>query len=474
MIEKFQMAYQTELGTVFLVLMFFLVVLSGLYLYLKMRQKEQDNLRYQFNSYYDSAERIAKDFQFSEKHLVEFFGRETIVQVKYKQKPAVCVIPPPNLATEEIRSRFQAFQRAFDNDDFHVFAPCEWSNTNYSFIVIQGNLLHDDGRKLLSINKYLRDGKITDADKEKVLLELARALARLHERTTENGVKLYHGFLTSRSVLVDIDASHQLKRIVVANLGLSFAFGPNVMQERLKGIKSGKIKIDKWMTQELVDQMTMLAPEQLDPERTSEVGTPCDFFAFAALAVSVFTEQKFKGRDQVDWDSISEKWAPFLQNCLHNKPSDRPRDFNELEEWLSDPELGLTHHGSEVVHHDWEKADLTGNSEYSEGQDGFDVEAIQQLSSNAADDEDIDDQDPFNQNFIAGNKALKMGKWKVAVDHFQKAVKIDESNNEAKINLAICCYELGEMNDAESYYRSVKSEDPEAAKVFRKHIAFRV
>jgi len=83
-------------------------------------------------------------------------------------------------------------------------------------------------------------------------------------------------------------------------------------------------------------------------------------------------------------------------------------------------------------------------------------------------------KDKFGQCLEAGLKALKMSRWSSARKYLTKAIDIRPDDADAHVSLAIACYELGDLGSAELHYEKARKTDPNVAKCFREHIAFRV
>lgn len=63
--------------------------------------------------------------------------------------------------------------------------------------------------------------------------------------------------------------------------------------------------------------------------------------------------------------------------------------------------------------------------------------------------------------------------WEKAKKYLEEAAKIIPDDPEINAKLAIVCYELGDMASSEKYYHIAERSDPLAAKIFRRHLAFR-
>jgi tetratricopeptide (TPR) repeat protein len=470
MIDRFRAGFQTELGTIFLFLAGILVCLGLAYLLLLLYQKKKDRLRYQYHSYYEQAEKLLTAYTLVGKSVADIFGRETVISSSEGQK-ALCLIPPPPIVDESVKQRFEEYTRSIATVNLSMLASYSWTSTQNAWIVIQENLLHPDGRKLLTLDKCIKDDRLSGADKEQVLINLAKCLSTLHQCRTDSGEALFHGFLLPRSIYIDLDKCNEIKQIIIAYHGLAFSIGSEKFQKQLDDLKKGNLIIDKWIVNDLVSKIKNLAPEQLSHKRIHEVGPSSDFYTFATLALMTFGGNSIPDIETFDWKVIPENWHHFLKSCLSDDIKKRPKDFNELEEWLADPEMGLTIHGSEVSLKDYHNTSKESEEEFLHSVGSLDIQAVQSIGRQQQKKQSTAN---FSEHYSAGMKAFSSGKWQVANNHFLQAIDLDKENLEAHINLAITYYEIGEMEDAEKYYKHVKNINPQLAKTFRKHIAFRM
>ncbi len=470
MIDRFRAGFQTELGTIFLLLICVLIGLGLAYFLLLLYQKSKDRLRYQYQSYYDQAEKLLSAYTMVGKSVADFFGRETVIANSEDVK-ALCLIPPPPIVNETVKKSFEGYIRSIGTVNLGMLAPYSWTSTQNAWVIIQERLLYPDGRKLLTLDKYIKDGRLSIADKEKVLINTAKCLSRLHQCHTASGEALYHGFLLPRSVFIDIDSKNEIKEILIAYHGLAFSIGREIFQKHLHDLQKGKLIIDKWIANDLISQVKLLAPEQLNPKRLDEVGPTSDFFTFGNLALLAFSGSIIRDLKAFDWSVVPETWQPFLKSCLAENVKNRPKDFSELEEWLEDPEMGLTIHGAEVSLRDYQCTDRDSETELNRAPNKLDIEAVQSIGKTKS-----ENQAPanFSEHFSAGMKAFSSSKWELANNRFKKAFELDKENLNARIHLAITFYEMGDLGKAESHYKHVKELNPQLAKAFRKHIAFRM
>ncbi len=75
------------------------------------------------------------------------------------------------------------------------------------------------------------------------------------------------------------------------------------------------------------------APEQLDPDRSREVGPHSDVFGFGRTCYfALFREP---APDQEDLDTLPQPWKDFLGRCTAKKIDRRPKDFAAVLERLA-------------------------------------------------------------------------------------------------------------------------------------------
>lgn len=469
--DRFERGFESHFGFLIVLLVIFVAMLALIYWWMLYRQRRKDLLAYLNNAYYEKAEAAAKQWTFVGEHKADFFGRQSIVQSNGTH--GVCMIPPPDLADEVSCDRYRCFNREIEAQRPPLFARTMWRHDRDCLVHIQGQLLRQNGRPLLHLNHYLSDKRLGRGYTEEILLQIAHAFAALHQLKADNGESLYHGFLLPRSLFVDFDANRTLNRVVIADLGLAYSFGPKKVHDRLKLMRDGFLPIEKFCANELLEQLPMLAPEQKAAERLSQVSPASDLFSFGAIAVMLFSQQRFVASDKVDWTLVPAEWHPFLKACLKDDPRHRPKDFLELEDWLNHPELALTHRLGDSV----EDA-VADPSSPALGLNDLKnlLQQVQEQRSQQPPAATLSkkQQQKFQNAFNAGTKAIKMGRWKVARDQFVEAVAASPSNAEANVSLAIAYYELGELKQAEKYHECAKKIDPKIAKNFHDHIAFRI
>jgi len=468
-IDRFHRAFDSTLGILFIGLVLVLVLLGIAYWVMMWRQRRRDVLAYLHQGFYRKAESLATSFHFIGIHKADFFGRQSPVLFTDRAY-GLCTIPSPDVVDEDVCDRFRDFSRTLATQRSLVFAPYRWQYDEEMLVVVQGNLLQNDGCPLSPLQRYLLDKRLGKAYTEEILLEVARGMAALHRLKTERGEPLYHGFLLPRSLFIDFDVNRSISEIVIGDAGMAYALGPEKVYQRISLLRAGKLPIEKFTGYELLEQIGMLAPEQKDSNRLQEVSQQSDFYAFGALAVVMFAREGFRDYRSIDWSAVPVKWRSFLQGCLEDDISCRPKNFLELEDWLTDPDLALT-----LRFRDNNCEDDSDDDDFPEVSLDSLVGVLQRVQQgkglslrNSA------GKDKFGQCLEAGLKALKMSRWSSARKYLTKAIDIRPDDADAHVSLAIACYELGDLGSAELHYEKARKTDPNVAKCFREHIAFRV
>lgn len=466
LVDRLQIGLETDMGSLLIGLLGLFGLFLFVFLALAIRQKRKDILAHRYRAHYENALAKIKDFTVTTAPKAGFFGRETVGTLPSGEF-GFCCIPTPDMADDMVRVRFRDFLRSSSRHNLPLFAPIIWKHSEELLITVQGQLVKKNGHFLANVNEIMMDSSFANTDVEETLLELARALAALHKCRGARNQPLYHGFLLPRSVFLDFGANKTIDRLVVADLGMAYAMGPERVFKAVNALQQGKYPMERYAAQDTLAQLACLAPEQRDPQHFSQVGAPSDFFSFAALAVSLFTRKRFLAADSLEWTEIPEQWRAFLQACLKSNPKDRPQDFLELEDWLEDPELGLTHKQNDS------QLEATGEAledrSFDELSGMLDRVKQQTEVENAA-----AEKDKVQRLVRRGNQALEQEKWSEAKQAFGKAVKAAPGCTEAWVGVAISFYELGDLKKADQAYATAKKQNEATAKRFRQHIAFRV
>ena len=163
------------------------------------------------------------------------------------------------------------------------------------------------------------------------------------------------------------------------------------------------------------------------------------------------------------WDRLPEKWRPFVEACLSDNPRDRPQDFLELEDWLTDPELALTHQSSQGY------APGKRSPTIIEEETGPLSAMLERLHNPP-----IPTQKDLQELLHQAETAITGSRWKAARKLLEKALPIDGNHAPTHVKMAIVALELGDEKKAERHYNLAKQLDPKLAKQFREHLAFKM
>ncbi|SCC90861.1 hypothetical protein SCG7109_AX_00100 [Chlamydiales bacterium SCGC AG-110-M15] len=467
---RLQLIYDSLIGQVLIGFLALIFVLAIVYVILRFRQRSQDALAYRYEQHYSKANELIAAMSYVGRHKADFFGRQTIVQLEDEQH-AVCVIPSPDLIDANTLERFRLYLRTLKHQHLPVFAPYVFTHDDDLIILVEAGIIQSDGKLLPTLSEYMLDREFGEAEAELILLEVARALAALHELHTETGEQLYHGFLLPNQIHISVDDTKRIQSIHIANHGLSFAFGADVLHKQIEGLSQHTLQVESQVARELEKTVHYLAPEQLDAERLKEVSAMADFYAFGTLATHLFTNQPFKTVESLEWDKVPTKWQSFLKSCLEADSLNRPEDFLSIQDHLYDPDLALTH--NPVNEEEGGDADSSDEPE-SETVSLGDLVGVLQRSEAFQEQEKLEKDNPLIKHMSSAAKCIAQGKWAFARMHLNKAAAIDPEHAEVNVGLAIVSYEEKEFDEAERYYEKSKQINKSIAKRFREHIAFRV
>ena len=462
--RRFEIIFESSVGSLLIFFFFVLVLLLGIYFILRLRQRRLDALAYYYQEHYEKVAAVTgSKFQYLGRHKADILGRKTIVTKD--DDFFLCLAPPPDLFDQKACERFRFYERAVQHHKLPLFSRYHWTYADEDlFISLQDRLLNKDGRMLPSLREYFLDRKLGLADGELILLEIARALASLHELKTEQGEQLYYGLLSPRSIHIAFDSRQRINEIVLPHHGLYFACSKKVLSARFDQIAKNEIQgiIENQSLKDCFEELHYLSPEQKDVLSGFEVSAASDFYSFAVLAISLLTQKDYQGAS-FDIKDLPEKWRGFIQACLDKNPDRRPKDFLELQDRLYDPDLALTHHQSEE----------DSTDEFLEDDD-LSLNELKDVLHSAKKESLGPSKDSYQKLKKLARQNLSYGKWSVAKKHLLEANEQKSSDAEVLVGLSIVYYEEGLLKEAEDFYQKAKAIDVRLAKRFREHIAFRV
>ncbi len=461
--DRFQAAYYSPLGTLLLFLLFLLFVELLLYSFLWWKRHKQDLLAARYMQHFDKAHELLKGLKQLGTAQADLWGRVTTVQMS-STSYGRCLVILPELVDQEVMTRFAAFAAFWKEQLVAPFTQLLRYSIEPVWSIVQGGPIRSNGRPLLTLPKHLIDQRLSIADKERLLLQIANALSKLHGSLLANGERAYHGALLPRAICLDLDASSVLKECWITDSGLVYALGPQRFYQLLQQLRRQVLPMERYIMQDWLHWIAMLAPEQQDLQRLNQVGPSVDFYSFGAIAVWLFTEKMPAALFLEDWNLIPQSWHPFLKACLQDNPARRPKDFQELEDWQSDPELSLLAQQPALAVEELEKGHT------------IDQYSIEKLTSLLRESKSVTEEKNFRRevcNWLEkAVQAQSKGEWRHSIQLYQKALKRLPNHPEICIRLAIAYYEIGEWQKAEEYYELAKQKDPQVAQAFREHVAF--
>lgn len=467
--RRLEIIFESSLGMLLLAFLLALIILIGVYLLLSLRQRMQDALAYHFRQHYEKAKELTKSLSFEGRHKKGLFGRQTLVKEE-DGSYGFCLIPSPDLLDAGTLQRFKRYMRAVEHRSLPLLTTYSWVSTQDVLITLQKDLLRSDGRLLSNLREYCLDRQFGQADAELILLELAKGLAALHECTTDVGEKLYYGCLLPSHVFLSFDESKRIHKMYLSDHGIYFSLGAENLSKRFRGLETKAMKklIEPEVLELALEEQNFLAPEQKDPSRSHEVGPACDFYAFAAIALTLLSTKPFTSVSKVDWKSIDPRWQTFLRNCLQDSPNERPKDFLELQDRLYDPDIALTHVSTDEEIHLEEEEEMVSLGDLAQ--------VLQNSQAFHNQQEQVQNQEEGELSTLLGfsQQALSREKWMQAKKYLGKAQILDKKHPEVLVSLAIVFYEEGDLSRAQQLYEEIKESHPKVARRFREHIAFRV
>ncbi len=165
----------------------------------------------------------------------------------------------------------------------------------------------------LSLEDYVhRHGPLTLDDLLPVAVQTAEALQAAHEagvwhRDVKPGNLLVRKTVRGWEVKV-IDFGLSLRRSLV-----------QTSQARAAGLDRSMIG------SAVAGTLHYAAPEQLDPNRSKEIGPHSDVFGFGRMCYFALFREPYP--DQEDLDSLPQSWKHFLGRCTAKRIDRRPEDF---------------------------------------------------------------------------------------------------------------------------------------------------
>ncbi len=455
-VYKFEQALRTPLGDLllFLIVSFVTVFFFTLFFWMKFRWKNDLLLYYRF--FFKKAEKKITDVTFSGAGEGDFFGKtQTVEFTDGRLGKSLILYPFPN--GDQFAKRYDDYHMALLRSREPHFPKTEYGIEEGMFYCIETPPLLSAGKTVMHFSDYCRDHAFSLKERELFLLDIAYLLDALHRVKTETGEELYHGFLLPSSFYVTVNLLKKITGIHIARHGLAYAMDASVFLSRREEILEKKCRISPSFERELRQFSFLLAPEQKEPGYA--ITPACDFYAFGALAVYLFTQKECEEVGKIDPRTLPAAWASFLLECLNPIPENRPTTFMELQELLENPENAFCFDEGFYPEEEGPSTHLQGTvgSAYEKVRKKYDPENIE-----------------FSPEWQEGYRAVKNKDWEMAGAVFNRMMKEDKQLFHAHLGLALTYYRQGIREKAKYHYLQAKLADEKKISCFYRLIAFDV
>ncbi len=157
-----------------------------------------------------------------------------------------------------------------------------------------------------------RNGRLTADDLQQVAVQIAEALRTAH------AAGVLHRDVKPGNVLVRKTASGWEVKVI--------DFGLSLRRSLVQTSQARAASLNRSMIGSAVaGTLHYAAPEQLDPERSHEIGLHSDVFGFGRTCFFALFREPYP--DEEDLDTLPQSWRGFLGQCTAKKIERRPRDF---------------------------------------------------------------------------------------------------------------------------------------------------
>lgn len=463
-IVPFQLAFETPLGKLFFFLSIFLAFLTSFYFFLKARLKQNDAASFYFESYFSKIEQQKIPFTPLSTHMMGIFARQTRVEDN-KGKQALLLCFYPHLVNDATCMRFQSYTQKI---------KMQIGLEPYAWIHTQDNLWMSVSKKFVcpqhsqySLYELLFDKQLTQADKEWILLELAKRLSRLHQVQIDS-TPLYHGLLNPHTILVTLDKDRIPEKVNTLLTGLAYALGPFELQAHFQQIFKRSLKLDALTYEQASRAFNFLAPEQKNQSLASDVAKKSDIYSFASIAYYAFTHTAYESESSIlTQEAIPEGWRDFLKQALSVSTSERPLDFELILNLVAQPELNLS------FSHDPEPSAQTKEDEKDiqsiSIKDLF-IKTRAQPQIVVSKPQTRVDKEAWLKKNQQAEYAFNASNWSEAKSHYLELLKLKPEEAKVLTQLAIVSFELKNYDEARNFYSEAKKYDAKVAKCYREHI----
>ena len=452
LIFPLKQALNTPLGDVLIFLAIGLLAASSLYLYFWLRFARQKDLTKCHHLQFKDTEKQLKNIEFKGLASSDFFGKRQVASLPSGQF-GQSLIFYPELSSREVSQRFQDYHMLLQKLGQPYFPKNQIFYENNQIACVETQFMQTNGETLINFAKYSTNQVLSDAEKERFLIDIAYMLEALHQVQTESGESLYHGFLLPSSFYFSINLVKKITNIYVSDFGCAFALGAQSFQKWLLDLFQGKYIVDASVKRHIFEFAFIFSPEQ--KLKGASITSATDFYSYAALAVFLFTDQAFESAEEINWELVPKGWRLFLKECLLEDPEKRPHNFLELREYLSDPEFEI------------ESAD---SFKLGSSQDTVSIKSLKECFDKAQ--EDRQSSIELDESWHKGFLAVKEGDWERAHEIFSSLLNDQKKAFDGNLGLALLFYQQGDKSKAKEHYQEAKKIDAKRISYFHKLIAF--
>ncbi len=447
----FKHAFMTPAGDLLLFLLGCIAISLCCYLYFWVRFARQKDLTRCHWQEFKRTEKVLSNFQFIGLSTTDFFGKKQIVSLS-DGRYGRCLIFYPEITDEGLCKRFEEYHLLLKSQSHSFFPENMIQMANQHLVNTETQFVKANGETLINFAQNNLDKKLSDAEKEHFLIDLAYMLEALHDLKTNAGESLYHGFLLPSSFYFSINFVQKITHTYLSDYGCAFAMGSDKFNFWLNGFFQGKYIVDSMVKKQLMEYQFIFSPEQR--QKGKSITSATDFYSYAALAVYIFTQKGFESISDINWQQIPKGWRVFLKQCLNENPENRPINFLELKEYFNDPDLII-------------ETELT---EKISDQDPFSLKPVKTYFDRAI--KNKQGEFDFDSKWFEAYQALKEKDWTKAFEIYSEFQRVDANSFDAHLGLALLYFRKGDSELAQRHYQEAKKIDAKKINYFHKLIAF--
>lgn len=447
----FKHAFMTPAGDLLIFLLCCIATSLCCYLYFWFRFARQKDLTRCHWQEFKRTEKALNNLQFKGLPTTDLFGKKQIVALS-DGRHGRCLIFYPELTDEKFCKRFEEYHRLLSQQSHSFFPENIVQIANHFLVTIETQFIKASGETLINFGQNNLDKKLSDAEKEHFLIELAYMLEALHDLKTNAGESLYHGFLLPSSFYFSINLVQKITHTYLSDYGCTFAMGADKFHIWLNKLFQGKYVIDSMVKKQILDYQFIFSPEQR--QKGTPITSATDFYSYAALAVYIFTQKGFEVQSEINWELVPKGWRLFLKQCLAENPANRPINFLELKEYFDDPDLII-------------EADL---SEKIADRDPFSLSSVKKYFDQAIKTKQSELN--FDIKWYEGYQAIKEKDWSKALNIYSSIQEENLKPFDAHLGLALLYFQKGDSALAQQHYLEAKKIDAKRIVYFHKLIAF--